>query len=288
MNVPNEVVIEAAVKGKAASIEIPAQPLVVSTLIELINSEDVSIADVADMVKKDPSLSAKVLKVANSPFFGLRNRVDSIPYALSLMGLKVFNRAILISALREIYGRDASAPWFEAFWTHSEFVAGCCGLVAKKFCRELCEDAYLAGLFHDSGIPLMVKRFPKYEERAYQAMSAKDTYLLEEDALFETNHAVVGYLLARSWRLPECVCLAILKHHDVVDCVSADSKAQSLLSVLAISEYVVVNYDGTGNINTLDAEQWLESRSDIVDTLSLGVDDIDDVSYEFAETLPSC
>lgn len=287
MKVSDKVMNETAAKGKAVSIEIPAQPHVVSSLVEVINSDDVSIADVADIVKKDPSLSAQVLKVANSPFFGLRNRVDSIPYALSLMGLKVFKRAILASALREVYGKDATAPWFEAFWTHSEFVAGACGIGARKFCRELFEEAYLAGLFHDCGIPLMVKRFPGYEECALKAMSSVASLISDEENQFGTNHAVVGYLLSRSWHLPESVCLAILKHHDVGDCRSVDGATQSLLSVLMISEYVVINYDGTGNVNTLGADQWLEQHTDIIDILGVDVDDINDISYEFTDTLLS-
>lgn len=288
MNIPDEAVIESVSNSKKTLIEIPAQPLVVSKLIELINSEDVSISDVADMVKKDPSLSAQVLKVANSPFFGLRNRVDSIPYALSLMGLKVFSRAILTSALREIYGREASAPWFQAFWTHSEFVSGCCGIVAKKFCREMFEDAYIVGLFHDCGIPLMVKRFSEYESCAYEAMGSEESIVLEEDDCFGTNHAVVGYLLARSWRLPEFVSLAILKHHDAGDCLSVENhQAQNLLSILMISEYVVANYDGTGNVKTIDVDQWLEQHSDVVDILGVNADDINDISYEFTDVLLS-
>lgn len=286
MKVSDKIMNETAAKGKAVSIEIPAQPHVISNLIQLINSEEVCIADVADVVKKDPSLSAQVLKVANSPFFGLRNRVDSIPYALSLMGLTVFKRAILASALREAYGKN-TAPWFEAFWTHSEFVAGVCGIVARKFCRELFEEAYLAGLFHDCGIPLMVKRFPEFEDCALKAMSSIAPLISEEEEQFGTNHAVVGYLLSRSWHLPESVCLAILKHHDVGDCLSVDSATQSLLSALMISEYVVVNYDGTGNVNTLGADQWLEERTDIIDILGVNADDINDISYEFTDTLLS-
>lgn len=267
------------------SVKIPAQPVVVSQLIELSASQDVAVSDLAALVKKDASLSAQLLKVTNSPIFGLRHKVESVPQALSLLGIKGFKRTILTSALKEIYGREAAAPWFEAFWRHTECVAACCNLIAKRVCPELAEEAYLAGLFHDCGIPLMIKRFPEYEALALEAMGADAAIAGREDECFGANHAVVGYLLARSWKLSESICLAIMKHHDQQDCLSVDNISQQILAVLMISEYVVQNYDGTGNLKIQNPDEWHETHADVVGVFGLCADDINDINYQFADVL---
>lgn len=265
------------------SVEIPAQPHVVAELSKLINDEDFNFSNAAKIVAKDPALVARVLKVVNSPVFGMRRKIDSIDTALNMMGLKIFQRAVLASALREAYEREAPVNW-NMFWTHSELVAGCCELIANKFCRELSGEAFLLGLFHDCGIPLMLKRFQDYGKHSESAMSMHTSATISESKEYGTNHAIAGYYLTKSWGLSESIRNVILNHHYCGNkVINSDMRTRQLFAVLRLSEYVVKGYDSTGNMKSLSIAEWLENNSSCADVFGFTEEDIDEVIHSFLD-----
>jgi HD-like signal output (HDOD) protein len=212
------------------TINIPTQPQAVMELMNLINDQDVDIKQVAEIVKKDPSLTGKVLKIANSPLFGLRCPVDSISNAISVMGFHTFKQVVLTSALRDVFKQKPS-PLCEMFWSHSEMTARCCEILARKLRPSLARSAYLAGLFHDCAIPVLQKRFPDYGRLIFKGMYYQTNILTTEDQLYSTNHCTIGYLFTRSWHLPEVVRYAILRHHDGEPPTSNEYEARTLTAI---------------------------------------------------------
>lgn len=266
------------------SVAIPAQPQTVIELMKMTNSQNVDLDQIARQVGKDPSLAAKVLKMVNSPLFGMRRPVDSIAQALNLMGLQLFRRAVLASALRETMSAVDSGTC-DAFWTHSELVARCCEVVAKKLRPELVQQAYLAGLFHDCAMLILRKKFPDYDDILRQAFHYLPGVIAEEDGRYATNHCVMGYFFTRSWHLPEAVRLVILRHHDVEPNYTDGAEIRALVAVLRVSEYIVQDYDVSGNMRTLAVEKWMDINSKMLDVLGMVPQDMEDFEEELLDII---
>lgn len=283
MNPREEELLQAA-QAVLKSVAIPAQPRIVMELMKLSNQPGVDVHQIAKKVEKDPALAAKVLKVANSPLFGLKRSLDSIGQALHLMGFQLFQRAILASSLRDVLQGDRSAT-SEVFWIHSELTARCCEVVAKRLRPELAQQAYLVGLFHDCAISILGRKFPDYQDLVHKALSYRQEAVEEEERRYSTNHCVMGYLFTRSWYLPETVRLAILRHHDGEPEYSDDIDARALAAILRVSEYIVQDYDASGNMKTVEVSEWLEASSGFLDILGLYSQDMVDIEEQFLDAV---
>lgn len=266
------------------AISIPAQPKTVIELMKLCGNPNTDLSLVARTAGKDPSLTVRILKVANAPAFGLRRKVESVQQAVQLMGLQIFQRAVLASALREACAQDDSEA-SQAFWIHCELSARCCEIIAKRLRPGLAQQAYLAGLFHDCAIPLLKKRLPGYDDLLRQALHYCRPVVEEEERRYSTNHCVAGYLFARSWQLPEPVRLAILHHHDDQPDYSVPHEARDLTAILKVAEFIVQDYDASGNMKTLSAEQWIDVYASTIDGLGLDPDDLADFEEELLDTI---
>jgi HD-like signal output (HDOD) protein len=268
----------------AKSITIPAQPKTVIELMKLCGNPNADLSLVARTASKDPSLTARILKVANAPAFGLRRKVESVQQAVQLMGLQIFQRAILAAALREACVQEDSEA-SQTFWTHSELTARCCEIIAKRLRSGLTEHAYLTGLFHDCAIPLLMQRLPDYGKVFRLALHYGRAIVDVEERRYSTSHCVTGYLFARSWQLPEELRLAILHHHDEQPDYSLPVETRDLLAILKVSEYIVQNYDTSGNTRTLEPAEWIDRYASKLDGLALEVDQIADFEEELLDSI---
>ncbi len=288
MNSPNKSLTEDAISQAAQSIlktvAIPAQPQIVMDLMKLSRNQNIDINQIAQKVQKDPSLAAKVLKISNSPLFGLRRPVDSVSQALNFMGFQMFQRAVLASALRDTFV-EGQSDTCEAFWIHSEIAARCCEIVAKKLRPEFVQQAYLTGLFHDCAIPILRKKFSDYDHFTRKSLHYRHEVVLEEDQRYKTNHCVMGYIFTRSWQLPDPVRLAILRHHDEEPQYTDNTDARILTAILKVSEYIIQDYDTSGNIKTIDADKWMDIYENSVDILGMVPQDIVDFEEKLLEDL---
>lgn len=275
--------IEQALQG----ISVPPQPQILVDLQMEQYMPDPDLNAIARLIAQDPGLSGALLKVINSPHYGLTNRIASIQKAVNLLGSRsVIN---LINA-QSIKGEmsDETIVTLNRFWDTAQDVANCCATLAKRLGSQASDEAYALGLFHDCGVPLMLKRFPDYMqvlEQAY-ANAGPDTRVVdsENDAL-NTNHAVVGYYTARSWRLPENVCAAIANHHNALAVFTDDSAQQvplkNLLSILKMAEHISASYQVIGG-QSVDHE-WEAIGALVLDYVGLSEYDFDNLMVNIRE-----
>lgn len=223
------------------SIEIPSCPAVLAELMQEARKEDADLNRIASLVSRDVALSAGVLKIANSPAFGARGKVASIMQATSMLGMRNLLGVVTTELLRSAMGKDAMA--LNRFWETTVLTAQLCQRVCRRIGNIDPPTAYLFGLFHDCGIPVLLKRFDTYREALKAANFAVDQpFTAVEDAAIGTNHAVVGHLLARNWGLPADVVDAILLHHDYEifgDQRDASIGACELVAVGLIAEHAI-------------------------------------------------
>ncbi|WP_420825757.1 HDOD domain-containing protein [Pseudomonas typographi] len=265
----------------------PPQPQILVDLQMEQYQPDPDLATIARLVSQDPGLSGSLLKIINSPHYGLSNRITSIKRAVNLLGGRsVIN---LINA-QSIKGQmsDETIVTLNRFWDTAQDVANACATLAKRLGSQAVDEAYALGLFHDCGVPLMLKRFPDYMavlELAYAQAKPGTRVVDTENQRFNTNHAVVGYYTARSWRLPGHVCDAIANHHNALAVFSDESSKQAplknLLSILKMAEHIGASYRVIGN-QAVDHE-WQAVAPLVLDYVGLSEYDFDNLAETVRE-----
>jgi HD-like signal output (HDOD) protein len=268
-------------------ISVPPQPQIMVDLQMEQYMPDPDLEVIARLIGQDPGLSGSLLKIVNSPYYGLSNKIASIQRAVNLLGSRsIIN---LINAL-SIKGEmsDDTIVTLNRFWDTAQDVAMTCLTLAKRTGAQAVDEAYALGLFHDCGVPLMLKRFPNYMsvlEQAY-ANAGPDCRVVDtENNAFNTNHAVVGYYTAKSWRLPEHVTDAIANHHNALaifsDESSRNSQLKNLLAILKMAEHICSSYRVLGN-QSVDHE-WNAVGHLVLDYVGLSEYDFESMKLSIRE-----
>ena len=236
-------VVDSLFERSMIDIGIPPCPLILKRfMLEAIKSEP-NYMHLTDIIEADVAISASLIKTANSPFFGMRQRVRSVKEALAILGLETSSRAVAGIILRNSF---PGMPVLERFWDASARIARLSGWLAQYFAIPglRSEDAYTFGLFRDCGIPVLIKRFSHYSKVLADANhDAEHSFIGVEENTLPTNHAMVGCILAQSWWLPEEAFLAIRNHHDLEALDTASSEipllSRQLIATAQLAEHIV-------------------------------------------------
>jgi HD-like signal output (HDOD) protein len=219
------------------NIQIPPQPEIVRALMTERASDNPDTQKIAELIGRDTGLTAAVLKTVNSPYFGLRNKIHSIQQAISMLGMKNVGALVLGLALRT----SIPVKGMDHYWESTSRAAQISFMLARHLGLRNAEEVQLYVLFHDSGMPVLLQRFPDYLETVRQIPNTSWTSITAlEELHHKTNHAVVGWLFANTWGLSDGIREAILRHHDPIifedNAVSAESR--TLIALGHIAEHI--------------------------------------------------
>jgi HD-like signal output (HDOD) protein len=237
----NEVDISKLLKG----IDIPPCPAVLDALSREMKSPDANIGRIGRLISQDVSLAAGIMKIANSPFFQPARQVGSINEALAFLGIgEVFN-LLIKEVLKKSISSEHELP-LERYWDSAAYTAAACAQLALALPGTHRDNAYCFGLFHDCGIPILMRRYPDYRDTlALANADGKRDFTRIEETRHGTHHAVIGHLVSRNWGLAPAVSQAILCHHDLSIFEQNDDLPQESLTLIAlnlIAEHVVSLY----------------------------------------------
>lgn len=232
----------------ARTLGIPPRPTILSQLMYESQQPDVNFGRVAELISNDVAIAATILKTVNSPFFGLRTRVSSIQTALSHMGLGTVAQMVGGLALRNVF--STAGIQMERFWDVSSRIALISSYLSRQLDLPRREEFHTYGLFQDCGIPVLILRFPSYKETLARANEeAIKSFTDVEDLHHPTNHAVIGFLLAKSWGLSDELCKAIRMHHSgfgQVRAVGLPAGSRRLIAVGLLAEKAIQACYGQG------------------------------------------
>ncbi|MCH2340882.1 HDOD domain-containing protein [Pseudomonas sp. NPDC047963] len=266
------------IRSVLQGISVPPQPqIMVDLQMEQVMPEP-DLRAIARLISQDPGLSGALLKTVNSPFFGIANRIASIQQAVNLLGC---NSVVNLINAQSIRGEltDAAIVTLNRFWDSAQDVASTCFALAKRIGYRAPDEAYTLGLFHNCGIPLMVGRFPGYMvvlEEAYASVDVETRVTDIENRELNTNHAVVGYYVARSWKLPQPLCETIANHHNALALFNdewSDPQVKTLLAILKMAEHICACHRVLG-------EQAADHEWDTVSQLVLEYVGLSDYDFE--------
>lgn len=260
-------------------IKIPPQPQIMVDLQIESAMPDASLDKIAEIISRDIGISGAAIKVINSPFFGMRGKVTSIRHALSLLGLQNTLNIVNGLAVRNTLSYQSLLEMTEV-WDNAIDVAMACAAIAKILGITAVDEAYSFGLFHDSGIPLLMEKFENYTQVLKQA-TAKSTRRVTdiENEAFGTNHSVVGYYVAKAWHLPDYLSRGIADHHKTEPIFSEkfayNPQSKNLLAVLKLAENTCFSDKHLGHVD--EHQEFSRIKHDLLIYLGLSEYDFDDI-----------
>lgn len=266
--------LKTSVKGQILSIkDLPTLPKVLDEVSRLVQDPNANTDEIAKIISRDQVLSAKVLKMVNSPVYGFPGRIGTVQHALVLLGFNVV-RGIIIST--SVF--DMMVKAMEGLWEHSLGCALAANVVARTAGLADPEEYSVAGLLHDLGKVVAVVQMPELHEAVSQAVREQDLRWFEaERAVMGFGHDRINAWLARHWNLPGNIREGMSHHH-------APETAQlypETAAAVHIGDWVVRIYEyGTGG----DDQAAVLSKK-ALDMLKLKLSDMDRILDEFAGQL---
>jgi putative nucleotidyltransferase with HDIG domain len=196
---------------------LPTLPAIATKVISITKSPRASMKDISEVISEDPSLAAAILRLANSALYGLRQQVDTLQFALIILGLReITNLVISVSVLR-VFPKMPQKLEFdrEYFWRHSAACAQFAKVLCGKLGIDLAAEAFTAGLVHDIGKIVLAQYFRTKFIQVIQLASDEKIPMLEaENRILGVGHTQIGSWLARKWDFPDRLVEAIALHHE--------------------------------------------------------------------------
>lgn len=252
-------------------VKLPPQPRVLVDLQKLLLSDDYDTRKVARVIAQDPGIVALLFKAARSPAFARARNAKSLEQILMVVGIKQVFSLVQAASLAAALD-DKTRRAFEIFWSRAHEIAQMAAVVAEErvsVCNVFPEQAYLAGIFHECGVPVLMMRFPKYCETLRLEDATCWPNLMDEDEKFNVDHCSVGYLMARHWGLPDFVCDAIRYHHEPPEAKTIGAAA-SLVAIIQVASHFY------HRLHHVDDPLWQQVGPRVLSELGLGLDEESD------------
>jgi HD-like signal output (HDOD) protein len=237
--------LESETDALVKSIGIPARPTTLVSLQEEMALDDPDLGRVANLVASDVALTVAVLRIVNSPAFGLARRCETVEQAITMLGLKQLNGIVTGLMLRNVLRGDVMQ--LTRFWDMSSKRSYAMSRLARGLGGVYVDIAQSFGLFCNVGIPLLLQRFPDYDQTLNACNRETERSFTEvEQSIHHTDHALIGAIMARSWGLSPTLCLAIRRHHDyaVFNEATVPDEVTRLIAMGLISEVAIQRFAG--------------------------------------------
>jgi len=194
---------------------IGSPPLVYRKLHEAMQNPESTFGDFSNVISSDPSLAVRLLRIANSPFYGLSSKVETISHALGVVGIDQLKELALATILvNRFEGIEKDLVNMQSFWMHSIGCGLAARAIAKKMGEHHVESYYTASMLHDVGSLIIYKEMPdKSREILTRCKSEGLPLSTVEDEILGFTHAEVGALVFANWGLPDSLVEAVKYHH---------------------------------------------------------------------------
>lgn len=200
----------------ASVSEVYSLPEVTAKIVQVVEDPQATAHDMHGIVRTDPALAARILKVVNSAFYGLSAQIGSLDRAILLLGLSAVKNIALAASLSRMFKAEALSEQFAArdLWRHSVASGVCARLLAAKLPSPP-DEVFVAGLVHDIGLIVSQQLFHAELKQVLEVcLNQPQSFCTTEEAVIGADHQALGAALARLWRFPTPLRCAIAYHHD--------------------------------------------------------------------------
>lgn len=259
---------------------LPTLPGIAIRILEAVQKEEPDLKEIGNIISMDPPLSAEVLKIINSAFYGLPSKVTSVFHAISLLGINtVKNLALSFTLVKNFRVEALEAFDHTLFWKDSLIGAVATKLLAEKILPEYSEDAFFLGLLHNIGILTLLQCMPKQYSLVLKEMEFSDyAYHEAEDQILGFNHMTVGEYLVKTWGLPETFYKPIGSHHLPGEMSAADEEIEKLAKILHLAALYIDFFNISDTSLTLGLIDEWSNKHGFADQIN-----IDEIGIEIHE-----
>ena len=216
--------------------DLPSISPVAAKVNQILSSPESSASDLARVISADPSMSANLLRVVNSPFYGLPQKVGTISQAIVILGYRALREIVMGISIMESLGGKAASPAFDPklLWLHSLAV----GSAAKQLARRLklpgeVEIYFTAGLLHDVGKLILANCLPASRDKVARRLEAGAiSFVAAERATYDTDHGFLGGFLFEKWGLENDLIRVARFHHDPLAAPAVPDVRSGILPLL--------------------------------------------------------
>ena len=281
---------------KSKTLDIPSLPTGMAGIVSVASSENATAEDVAQAIMLDPALSTKVLRMANSAFYGRLTKAETITQAVVTLGFSAVKTLALAASVMDHVLPDKSVDGLDwrAFWLHCVATGAASEMVSRRISgsRRGGEALFVAGLLHDVGKLVIARNVPEEYAQAVALAREENIELHEaESRVLGTDHTAVGALLTQEWRIPEVVARPVTDHHSKQPYTEIENevvsvRAANMLTKLVYGGYLVETESGVTDELIAEATGLdLADVADLVDELPDRVSECEEI-LKWASGLP--
>jgi putative nucleotidyltransferase with HDIG domain len=259
--------------------ELPPLPQVVFKIHELIRNPDSNAKDIAKVIETDQAIATKVLRIANSAYYGMPGKISSVQHASVVLGLKTLGEIITIVGSRGTLNRKLPGYGYDTkdLWEHSLAVAFGSKIIAGVKNPSLVNEAYTAGLIHDIGKIVLDPYVLEIKDKIKFYMENEEkTFLDAENHFFAFNHAEIAFEICEKWNFPEHINIAIKGHHNPLHLENND-----LSYILHMADHsarlIGIGYD--------EDDFLYELKEGTMDHLGIKQEDISEIIFKITDAM---
>lgn len=200
-------------------LQLPALPAIAEEVVEMVENPRTSAAQLGKVISADQGLTTKVLKIANSAFYGFPRKISTVDFAIIVLGFDALREIVISISLVSALQKKGNAEFdTQGFWDHAIYS----GAIARRLARDLgyrvTGEVFVGGLLHEMGISILHQHFnSEYAKIVRMVNETEMTWLEAEKKVLGATHAEMGGWLAERWNFPNTLVEAIAKHHAPLD-----------------------------------------------------------------------
>jgi len=213
---------------------LPTSSYIVGEVIKTIYDESSSANELAEIIERDPPLTAKILKIANSTYYGSSKRITSLQRAVVTLGFATIKELVTTMAIVHSFFKTDSTAGVDrtGLWLHSVGTAKASQIISVQTGITRPDITYTIGLLHDIGKIVLALSFPDIYRKVIEYTQEKNVRIIQaEHAVLNINHCMIGKILCSIWELPETLSTAILYHHNPLDIPDGDSNLAKIIHI---------------------------------------------------------
>ena len=230
--------------------KVVAMPAIAMEIIQHLDNPNFSVAQIAKMIEQDQSIVARILRVANSPFYGFQKKISTVELAIIVLGTNAIKEILYGFSIKKIFNKIVAVGFdIEKFWEYSLYCGAASKVIARRLGYKLAGEAFIAGLMHDLGILIILQYFAQDYKKINQLLITNNMTLIEaEEKILHTNHTEIGAWIAQRWNLPDRLTISILNHHTPFDHFETKEEDESpeidqpLTAIVSIAEWFAQQY----------------------------------------------
>ncbi|BCB96434.1 metal-dependent phosphohydrolase [Dissulfurispira thermophila] len=222
------------------TVDIPSLPTVAMKVLQLMQSDYSSINELEKIISHDQAFSTRLLRIANSPYYGRGRSIDTVSTAIVLIGFNTMKNLVVAASLKDIHRKFGLFE--QKLWEHSLGVSIAASIIAMETKLVQSEEALVAGLIHDVGKTVLNNSLPERYAVIVERVYEEGLPFIEvENDMLGFNHCNVGGLIARKWKLPKNLEVVMEYHHAETFPSFEDSNFETFCEIIKIADAVCLN-----------------------------------------------